>query len=514
MFRPTPATARTTSSLLSIATTLALAVVLVASPLHAAPPPGKGGGKGGGGGGATSAQPELHFKWRVQLIGSYSLVRPAIGADGTVYAVDVADNLYAVAPDGTVLWIATGAGSKGVDVGPDGTIYTGNEDWIKAFDPDGSLEWTFVQTPRAFVFQDVAVGPDGHIYGIGTSGMGVFSLADTPTGPQLRWATPEVYGRPFTGYAEIEFGPTADGQDDQLYFHANGFTRAIRLSDGAAVFTAGGGNTNPRVSPYDGTWHRPDSAYAPDGELVWSFEFPLATGTREPSMGSSGTHYAVNSGNTLYAIDPFGNGRWNSMLDEFVGLADVDPTESFLLLQAGDTTTYPAAILATNTTNGRPLWRMEFPGDGSSLNQFIGSGAAFTSSGDTAYIMTSFAGGGAGYLNAIDTDPNAPSASTILRSVSIDMSSKSRRNALNVTGVVNVTDQNRSTVSGAEVLAVWTLPDDSLVEQTATTSGDRGAKFSISGDGGMYRLTVIDMTLTDYTFDPDHGVLEGSWFAF
>ena len=496
------------------ATTILLSFVsltLITMPLMAAPPPGKGGSKGGG---ISSPQAELHLRWRVALSGAYSLVRPVVAEDGTVYAVDVADNLYAVSPDGAILWVAEDAGSKGVDLGPDGTIYTGNENWIKAYYPDGTLKWTFIQTPRAFVFQDVAVGPDGHVYGIGTSGMGVFSLADTPAGPELRWSTPEVYARPFTGYVEIEFGPTADGRDQQLYFHANGLTRAVRLRDGSPVFTIGGGNTNPRVSPFDGTWHRPDSAFLPDAELLWSFEFPLATGTREPTLGMSGTHYAVNSGDTLYAIDALGVEDWQTTLAESVGLADVDPTESMLLLQAGGGTSYPAAILAVSTSNGGTLWRVEFPDDGSGLNQFIGSGAAFNSSGDMAYVMTSFAGGGHAYLNAIDTDPGLPSASTILRSVDIDMSSKSRHNAVTVTGIVNVTDENRSVVSGATVEGVWTLPDGSVAAQTATTSGGGAAKFTIAEGEGIYRLTVTDIRLEGYVFDARHGVLEASWFAF
>ena len=184
-----PSTVNTRTRVGSIALMIFMILTLIALPLSAAPPEGKGkGGKGGGGG--STPTPEQHLSWRVELPGMYSMVRPVVGTDGTVYAVDVLDNLYAVAPDGTVGWTAADAGSKGVDVGPDGTIYTGNEDWIKAFNPDGSLKWTFVQNPRAFVFQDVAVGPDGNIYGLGTSGMGVFSLADTSTGPQLRWMTP------------------------------------------------------------------------------------------------------------------------------------------------------------------------------------------------------------------------------------------------------------------------------------------------------------------------------------
>ena len=111
--------------------------------------------------------------WRVRMDSPYSQVRPVVGPDGTIYAVDVYDTLYAVSPDGAVLWTVPDAGSKGVAVGADGTIYTGNENWIKAFHPDGTEKWTFVQNPRAFILLDVAVGPDGNVYGVASSGMGV-----------------------------------------------------------------------------------------------------------------------------------------------------------------------------------------------------------------------------------------------------------------------------------------------------------------------------------------------------
>ena len=51
---------------------------------------------------------------------------------------------------------------------------------MKAFNPDGSLKWTFIQNPRAFIMLGLSVGPDGNIYGVGTQGMGVFSF--TPQG--------------------------------------------------------------------------------------------------------------------------------------------------------------------------------------------------------------------------------------------------------------------------------------------------------------------------------------------
>ncbi len=376
-----------------VAVVAGLMLLMAAAPLSAAP--------------ARSAALEDHFAWSIEMPGSYSLVRPAVADDGTIYTVDVAKNLFAVAPDGTVKWTAADAGSKGVDVGPDGTIYTGTEDWVKAFNPDGTLKWTFVQTPRAFVFIDVAVGPEGHIYGVASSGMGVFSLEDQGTSGVLRWQTPEPYARNFVGYAELEFGPTADGQDQQLYFAANGHIRAVRLSDGASVFTTGGGLIRPRVSPLDGTWHLPTAAYSPDNVLEWEFEFPVATGTVGPSLGASGTHYAVNSGNVLYSIDPNGRENFRTQLDEFVGMPDVDPAESVVLLPIGGTANVPAAVKAVSASNGAPLWRTEIPETGNGLGQFVSSGFAFSPDGDTAYVMTSnFGGVGAhGYLNAISMDP-------------------------------------------------------------------------------------------------------------
>ena len=497
-----------------------LAALVLALPLQAAPPPGKGEGKGGGGGGGDGggAQPEVHFAWRVKLDGPYSAVRPAVGADATVYAVDVHDNLYAVAPDGTLKWKVAEAGSKGLDIGPDGTIYTGNENWIKAFNPDGSLKWSYTQSPRAFVLVDVAVGPDANVYAVASSGMGVFSLADHAFGPQLRWTTPEIYGRPFTGYTELAFGPTADGQDWQLYFYANGHTRAVRLSDGAPIFTLGGGNTQPRVSPFDGSWHRGDSAYDPDGGQLWFFDFPVVAGTREPSLAADGTHYAVNWGTALYAIDPAGVEQWHTTLDEWVSRPDVDPSESMVVLNTQATSTHPGALKAVGTGNGSALWRMEFPADETGLDQFIDSGAAFAAGSDRLYVMTAIAGGGTGlsrsYLNAVDTDPALPSASTQLRSAAIALSAKSRRRSVNFAGEVTVMDENRGLVSGASVAATWTLPDGSSVEQTTTTSGSGIAKFSVSGEGGLYSLTVKQMSKDGYVYDERHSEISAAkaWF--
>ena len=172
-----------------------------------------------------------HVNWRFRMNGPYSFVRPAIGPDGTVYSVDAFAHLYALAPDGGLKWLVRGAGDKGVAVGSDGTIYVASESYIKAFNPDGSAKWTFVQNPRAFICLGVSVGPDGNIYSVGTRRHGrVFAHARG----RAALANPEAYDRPIVDYGEIVFGP--NGGNQQLYFSANNHLRAVRL-DGSSVFT-------------------------------------------------------------------------------------------------------------------------------------------------------------------------------------------------------------------------------------------------------------------------------------
>ena len=74
---------------------------------------------------AVTARPAApdHVNWRFRMDGPYSSVRPVIGPDRTVYAIDVFDHLYALTPDGGLKWLVRGAGSKGVAVGQDGAIY-------------------------------------------------------------------------------------------------------------------------------------------------------------------------------------------------------------------------------------------------------------------------------------------------------------------------------------------------------------------------------------------------------
>jgi len=144
------------------------------------------------------------------------------------------------------------------------------------------------------------------------------------------------------------------------------------------------------------------------------------------------------------------------------------------------------------------------------LNQFVGSRITYSPNGDTAYIMTSMATTNRTYLNAVDTNPSIPSASTILRSTDIAMGARSRKGKVSFTANVTVMDENRGSIGGATVSATWTLPDGSSVQQTATSSGGGQANFSVSSPGGLARIDVTNISKDDYTFDLQHGILYAS----
>ena len=91
--------------------------------------------------------------------GSFLTVAP----NGTIYASDLS-KLYALSPDGDLLWVASAAGGRRpISIGADGTIYTAGN-LVKAINPDGSLKWQFANSGELTAGPNV--GPDGNIYAV------------------------------------------------------------------------------------------------------------------------------------------------------------------------------------------------------------------------------------------------------------------------------------------------------------------------------------------------------------
>jgi PQQ-like domain len=347
----------------------------------------------------TARQANGRTNWRFRMNGPYSQVRPVLASDGTVYTVDVFGHLYALAPNGGLKWLVRGAGDKGVAVGGDGTIYVASESTIKAFNPNGTEKWTFVQNPRAFICLGVSVGPDGNIYSVGTEGMGVFSL--TPAGT-LRWTNTELYDRRIVDYGEIVFGP--NGGEQQLYFYANNHLRGLRL-DGTSVFTTATGvlaqmvpGMQPVVAP-DGSVHTVLTAFAPSGAALWSFPSPYSYNVfTAASIGSNGVHYFVQNLSQLFALNSDGSQRWHLAVNSYLDGPIVDPLNTQLVLGSADTLNHAGFIESASATDGHELWRVILPLEDPTIwnpalgmygfNQSPDTRARFTADGLTAYMIT------------------------------------------------------------------------------------------------------------------------------
>jgi hypothetical protein len=454
----------------------------------------------------TARQVSGKAKWRFRQNGPYSKVRPVIAPDGTIYSVDVYSHLYALTPDGALKWVARGAGTQGVAVGPDGTVYAGSESAVKAYSPDGTLKWTFVQNPIALFFIGLSVGPDGNIYAVATSGIGAFSL--TPQGT-LRWAVPEPYdARTPVPYGEIVFGPS--GSKTQMYFYANSHIRAFGL-DGKLAFTINIA-AQPVIGP-EGNIHVPYGAYSPvDGHLVWVFssQYPYNV-SDTPDVGSNNIHYTVQNTVELFALSSTGIQIWHRTLNDVVGGPVVDPQNTQLIVGGVQFFGEPGYVISESALDGHELWRVNLPAE-DGFNQSSDTRARFAPDGLTAYIMTFTATGNndtsASFLYALDT--TATTTLPTLKSTKITLTARSSGTSVNATSKVTVTDGNGAAVSGATVAVTWKLPSGQTLNQSVATNARGLAVFNATDVAGTYTINVTNITKTGYTFDSANSVLTKS----
>lgn len=352
----------------------------------------------------TLRQADGRLKWRFQADGLYALARPVVGPDGSVYAVDVYGSLYGLSPDGGLKFIVQGAGGKGVDVGPDGTIYAGDENQITAVNPDGSIKWVFDQNPRAFILLGPNVGPDGNIYAVATEGIGVFSL--TPAGV-LRWSVPEPYSRPITDYQELKFG--YNGDTLQMYFHANDHFKAF-TADGELAWFYGpfAGSGNPEVGPDQTIYNQAINRYDPDGNIIDSFIPPgPANGATAPHVAAAtGNVYHVTNLGTIRSLTPELSQRWERSTGLILGNPYPDPTDRVVVMGGAENFGMSGFMIGMDTSNSQELWRVPFPSENGG-NHVSGSSPRYTADGSTVYMNTLFAGASAGdefwYIYAVDT---------------------------------------------------------------------------------------------------------------
>jgi hypothetical protein len=79
-----------------------------------------------------------------------------------------------------------------------------------------------------------------------------------------------------------------------------------------------------------------------------------------------------------------------------------------------------------------------------------------------------------------------------------------------VRGTVTVQDENGAPIADALVVGRWTRPDGSSQDANVWTSQKGAAAFTIPASRGLYTLTIVNIVLSQYTFNPSQSVLSKS----
>jgi fibronectin type III domain protein/putative pyrroloquinoline-quinone binding quinoprotein len=263
------------------------------------------------------------FKWIFPGEGSGTFFTPAIGKDGTLFAVrgDGGDaHLYAVNPDGTKRWTfgmnGRGIGSPVVDA--EGNIYAASTDTFYSVSSTGSLNWIYHMSDQSGVADfSPALGADGTIYigiAFGPGPTCGFIAALTSTGT-FKWKfssgaaefAPAVVGADGTIYAgaypntdEVGCGDKKnlyaidpDGGRKWAYTDGNGYT-SLAIDAGGNIDAASGSGVVSLTSTAAVNWA------ASAGDFSW---------ISSPAIDVAGNIYAA-SGNALYSIGPTGAENW------------------------------------------------------------------------------------------------------------------------------------------------------------------------------------------------------------
>ena len=191
-----------------------------------------------------------------QKLWSYKLERfsyssPAIAPDGTVYVVDYDDNIYAIKPEGKLHWKYSS--DKDIDyeviVGTDGSAYIGSENSLLAIGANGEKLWEFDMPDAATNRPSIAT--DGTIY-VACADNNIYAINNNGS-QKWEFDTGGYVTAPITidASGSIYFGTAADegklmsvsNQGVIIWEHpiCLGYSQPVINSDGALYVGAGDG---------------------------------------------------------------------------------------------------------------------------------------------------------------------------------------------------------------------------------------------------------------------------------
>lgn len=240
-----------------------------------------------------------------------------IGRDHTIYLAAGMAGVYAIdSPSGQMKWLfspwATGH-ETWVEFPPtvaaDGTLYvTSENDYIYALDPDGNILWYYLSQ---HLHTPVSISPDGSTVHF-TSEDGYVHALDRLSG-QRRWR----YRLSQWGvYGSGRRIPIVYDNAGNLYFSWLGtvwsLTPSGQLRWTLQELITGSYLVGPAVSNNGTLYLVRNSVLAVDmnGTLKWQFALENSAFDRTPAIGGDGTVYIGGDDGILYAINPNGTLKW------------------------------------------------------------------------------------------------------------------------------------------------------------------------------------------------------------
>ncbi|MBP6964471.1 MAG: PQQ-binding-like beta-propeller repeat protein [Armatimonadetes bacterium] len=255
--------------------------------------------------------PDGSLVWRYGISAYSAYSSPAIDSDGTVYVGSDDYYLYALNPNGTLKW-RRGIGSQ-ISSSPaigGGRVYVGASGGrIYAVNQDGTVAW-YYQTGGA-VTSTAAVGADGTIY---ITSKDTYLYALSPTGT-LKWR--------YRTNNRSESSP-AVGEDGTIYFGSDDGKMYAVTSAGALSWSYAVGSmvrSSPAIGADGAVYFGADDGYLyalqPGGSLRWRCQ----TGgivRSSPAVGSDGTVYVGSQDRYIYALNPDGTLKWRRLTGGWV----------------------------------------------------------------------------------------------------------------------------------------------------------------------------------------------------
>lgn len=341
-------------------------------------------------------------KWRFQAADQYIITRPALGPDGTIYAIGNFGHLYALTPDGGLKWVWSNGADGTVDVGPDGTVYCAGGGGIQAFSPDGTRKW---QTDlNSVIMAGPSVGPDGNIYAADNSRWSANptgAVVLNPSGQKL-WSGGVFFERGGSHQTEVQF------DQNRAYIWsfgdansgAIGGLHSIRLGGGLDWMNTDVVGFQPSAYASGGIVAQGTSTtqrMSTNGNVQWSFDL-WSIGGAQPHgdvlAAPNGGAYFFTKNARLNALNPNGSLRFSKAISGVYGQLTLSPDGNILMLQRADNFGLPSRIEAYSANTGALLWtgpdlplengtfvsvynRMKFAPDGKTL--FFGTVGPYTS---------------------------------------------------------------------------------------------------------------------------------------